>query len=194
MKNHLNLIPDALGRSQIVRRCLWRWSLLSFIVIAAAGTYIYQARWIPYCHQRVELEARQRRLSRLNQLSDEIETMRARRQQLVEEVAALSQLGHEASEIILLGIVGRAARQSGNAVVVDQWTLDCAEAGTSSASGSSILGKMTLQGRALNHTAVARFVGALREVDTFCSVQLKSTQFHTEESGRRGSYVVECVF
>ena len=199
MKTCVNMLPTNFQRWRLVRLWLSRW----FVPWAVAGGLISVVICcVPVSQgdaQLARLDALERENARLGELRTRLAESRERLADLQSQEGLVLTLGNQPPDLMVVGVVSRAAGQSKGAVYVKSFSLErktvaqgSERLSAASSSGSERL--LTLKGTATDNLSVARFAAALRDPDVFSSVELKSTGVETLGAGEVVSYVLECVF
>lgn len=171
MKRHLNLIPVATQRRQLLRRVVRVGSIAVVLSGATTGLLLtgeWAQGWIA-AQQLNELDERaaplRQIIDRQDALAKQVEALRAR------ELLTL-RLSRESHELTLLGAVAQAAGETSNTVYVQQlrYTRPPIQEDQSSSRG-----ELQLTGAGIDGAAIARFASELRDTGVFSLVSVEST-------------------
>jgi hypothetical protein len=199
MNTGLNMLPRGFQRGRLVRLCLRQW-LVPWAV--AAGLTAALVCWLPAHHGEAEvarLDALEREHTRLGKLETRLAASRERLADLRSQEGLVLALDNQPPDLMVIGVVSRAARQSNGAVYVKSFSLQRMKGGPGSARASDGASPgcerlLTLKGTATDGLSVAGFAAVLRDAGVFAAVELKSTAVETLGAREVASYVLECAF
>lgn len=190
MKQHLDLMPLAIQRRLILGDRLAAWSLV-WIVLAAVAAAAY---WSNFRESQRRVVAANRRDAEYTQVvaaQDEVTQVRQQIEQLQQREALSLLLADDLPSLLIVGIVSRAARDSGSNICVQHLAFSRT---TSSNDGViDVQRTLELNGLGSDNLAVARFVASLRDSQLFDRVELKSAASQTQGDRKARSYVVHCT-
>ena len=207
MRAYLNLLPWELQRRFLIRKRLFQWSIVWACVSGAIGAVWY------VCQQGVETQRRE--LFSVEQNAAPIRKMRSKNRIIKKRLSGLasrssllSELKSTRQSILLVGIVSRSASRIAGRLQVRSFELSRKSIAAPVSNKRGPRGKpkiqsasqvtermaVTLNGIAVDDLAIAEFVNALRDSDSFETVELKSSVGLELVNVKVRQYVVECAY
>ena len=191
MKSHINLIP----LNNQLRQLVWRRSCQWAVVVCAVLGLSLLGGWIQWRHSLAE-ETRQRLLIQqalpMRKLQKQVEQTRLQMDELKQHDKLRLVLAGERPMITLVGLVSRAAAQCDSRVSVQRLAVQQRQSVLTEKTNSVDL--LELEGIAVNHLDVTRFVAALRDSRVFQQVQLKYSESQKQNQIEAQRYRVECTY
>ena len=190
MKSHLNLLPSSERRRNVLRRCLWQWSLIWSLGACVALTVV----WTQYSTlrgERHELSKKQRAASPITKQIANILKMEERLADLRQHEVIQLALENKRPVIALLAVVSKSSSECRGGLYLEKLSFD-REVGRTRATADSTFGSITMEGTAVNNLVVAKFVSLLRDTGLFQRVELKSSVTAKKVTRSFQAYVVEC--
>lgn len=204
---HINLLPASFQLKLLVRASLRRWSLIWGTAVGCALAYCsLQSRELFEITRRVAiLEAE---CLPLRELEQDIVSQQERLTRLNAEGQILEQLQPEEHTLPLLGVLSQSARRTGGKVQFQRFNYVAATKAMVAVSNKTQgpttptitpttdvgLATLSLHGVAEDDDALAAFVAALRELQVFHRVELKSSSQLRTQTGSHRQYQLECRF
>ncbi len=190
MKSHLNLLPSSERRKNVLRRCLWQWSLIWSLGACVALTVV----WTQYSTlqgERHELSKKQRAASPITKQIAKILEMEERLADLRQHKVIQLALENKRPVMALLAVVSKSSSECRGDLYLEKLSFD-REVGRTQATADSTFGSITMEGTAINNLVVAKFVSLLRDTGLFQRVELKSSVTAKNVTRSFQAYIVEC--
>ena len=189
MKKHVNLLPMAYRRRQLILRRAKQWTLIWLVAMTAAGT-LYWAQYTRSHRARSRLESLRREYAPVKQMADEVESLKAKIDELRSRESIVLSLADEQSMLTLVGLLSRATKSCDGKLCIQRMQLDRRQ----DSSGDQFVKVLQLDGIATDNHLVARFAAALRDTEAFQRVELKSSGRRVADNTEGQAYSLECVF
>ena len=189
MKTYLNLLPMAYRRKQLILQRVRQWSIIWLVALAGFGV-LYWAQHTQNHRARSRLESLRQDYAPLKKMSDEVESLQVKIEELRRRESIVLSLADEQSMLTLIGLLSRATKQCDGKLCVQRMQLNRRQDGA----GNQFIKVLQLDGIAVDNHLVARFAAALRDTAAFQRVELKSSGRRVAEDSTAQVYSVECSF
>ncbi|MFV2066247.1 MAG: hypothetical protein ACC645_04655 [Pirellulales bacterium] len=192
MKTHINLLPMAYRRRQLILLRLRQWSVVwGVAILAMAG--VGWSQWSKFQADAARLTALKSEYAPVHTMEEKAKELEQRIQELRHRETLVLSLAGEQSMLTLVGMLSQAVRNCDRQVCIR--VLNLRRTDPQSTGSDNVL---ALDGIATDDASVARFADSLRDFDAFRRVDLQSTgtteivvQGDTVEAR---TYRMECVF
>ena len=205
MMEHCNLLPLEFQRRLLIRSRLLQWSVVwGVITVAVAGLAVHRVCFMFAQQERVQVMERQS--EPLRNTVAENERLRGQLEEMTGREVLLGELDSAAYPLQLMGLVSRGASACEERLQVREFSLQrvqnaprqttttSAPAEVEQSQPVAEMMRLTLEGRAVDDLAIARFVTALRQTRVFESVELKSSVGSQFGNTWTREYQVACTF
>lgn len=189
MKTHVNLLPIAYRRKQLLWLRSKQWTAIAGVALAAAA----MACWVQLTRNhrdQLRLESLRREYLDVKETADKVELLKKEIDDLRQKEAIVLSLADEQPMLTLVGIVSQATRQCEGGLCVQRMQLQRRTEGE----GKFNIRVLTLEGIAADNHLVARFAAALRDSEAFARVELKSSGRRIVQDAEGQAYSLECVY
>ena len=209
MNAHLNLLPLAARRRNLVWMRIRQWSLVCTVVAALCAVGIV-AQFSRIASQHYQLSVLEASAQPLRETQRELDQMLQRLTTLRSRESMLAMLERMEQPVQLLGIIGRSIGGDRPEVqvydmvisptqivqVIKETEKTAAQKANVATSATRNVDRVQLKidGLGVDDLAVARFVAGLREAGVFETVALKSSIRALSLPGESRQFSVECVF
>ena len=209
MNAHLNLLPLAARRRNLVWMRIRQWSLVCTVVTALSALGIV-AQFSRIASQHYQLSVLETSTQPLRETQRELDQMLQRLTTLRSRESMLAMLERMEQPVQLLGIIGRSIGGDRPEVqvydmiisptqivqVIKETEKTAAQKANVATSATRNVDRVQLKidGLGVDDLAVARFVAGLREAGVFETVALKSSIRALSLPGESRQFSVECVF
>ncbi len=207
MKTHDNLLPPEFQKRLLIavriRQWCKIWAITTLVVMGFclqkyASSYRLQEQWNRLNHQT-------------NSIVDtklKNETLERQLVELLEQISLIDEANDAKDHLALIGVISRSVRNSGESIQVQSCTFHELTVATSKPEKNAQLQnqaakpfvpvvektmKIDLRGLSTDEGSIARFINALKKVDTFSHVELKAVRGTEISNQTLRAYQIECA-
>ncbi len=195
---HINLLPRKLVIGMLLRRRLRQWAV-AWAMVLTIGLLVLASHYRSIRRSQKELDTLAKRVNPLEQLQMQTVGFDSQQAVLQREIGVLESICVPDRSLVLLTILGRAAKWPDRRIQIEKLSLVSTENEQSiekkfEATSLKRISNVSLQGIADGDVGLASYVERLRDSNVFSQVELKSSlQYRADDSlGRQ--FQIECKF
>ncbi len=194
MKRHLNLLPMATRRKQLIQKIIKQWTLATGLATVFTSLFVWFA-WERTSEQLSLLDSAKRQYAPLKALETDNIKLAGETESLNQRERLALELAQNRSTLTLLGQLSFAANRCDGKVSIRQFSMNTTQRESADDKGMTFSEtKLMLQGVAIDDISIAQFVAELRDSKMFYDVQLTSTGSSKIEDKESKLYTLECVY